>query len=85
MAQDNSISLIDSLIDWLSDIIHSIKCTLFLLAGLLLIVDHYNILEYKVLATLLPSVSVSNSGYNGLSHGDDVGILISDRVNQDLY
>ena len=52
---------------------------------LLLIVDYYNILEYKDLATLSPSVSVSNPGYNGLSHGDYVGILISDKVNQDLY
>ena len=40
---------------------------------------------YKDLsAALLPSVSVSNPGYSGLSHGEYTGILVSDSVNQDL-
>ena len=40
---------------------------------------------YKDLsAALLPSVSVSNPGYSGLSHGEYTRILVSDRVNQDL-
>ena len=40
---------------------------------------------YKDLsATLLPGVSVSNLEYSGLSHGEYAGILVSDKVNQDL-
>ena len=39
---------------------------------------------YKDLsAALLPSASVSNLGYSGLSHGEYTRILVSDRVNQD--
>ena len=56
----------------------------------LLIVDSYKYTwisnkAYKDLsATLLPSASVSNPGYSGLSHGEYTRILVSDRVNQDL-
>ena len=56
----------------------------------LFIVDSYkytwiNNKVYKNLsAALLPSVSVSNPGYSGLSHGEYTGILVSDRVNPDL-
>ena len=54
----------------------------------LLIVDSYkytcisNKVYKNLSATLLPSVSVRNPGYSGLSHGEYNEILVS--VNQDL-
>ena len=75
---------------------HSIKSTLCsaqcdrVEIDSLLLVDSYKYTRisnkiYKDLsATLLPSVSVGNQGYSGLSHGEYIGILVSDKVNQDL-
>ena len=100
MVLKNFISLIGWLIDWLIDCfantMHSIKSTLCStqcgrveIDGLLIAdIYKYTWISNKVYkdlsATLLPSVSDSYPMSSGLSHGQYTGILVSDRVNQDL-
>ena len=79
------------MIDWFANTMHSIstQCDRVEIDGLLKADSYkYTWISNKAYkdpsATLLPSVSVSNPGYSGLSHGENTGILESDRVNQDL-
>ena len=100
MVLENFISLTDWLINWLIDwfanamlsiksTLCSTQCDRVEIDGSL-ISDSYKYTwmsnkVYKDLsATLLASVPVSNPGYSGLSHGEYTGILVNDRVNQDL-